>query len=238
MSVLVGSSFKVFNNFLNQFINKDNQFNYYCPNRLTGFVISNAMIDWSNSKEVQEEFKDKTYNYFKEVVKYYRPYYEWYKQEYLRDNHYEKLSKLKEDDCSICLEKLETNITELKCEHQFHLKCIESCFEDDVYPNYNKCPLCRRQNKKWFPFYLKVYESKENLIYKNCKRSKNNKEANGLYHYKKCNRGYSTSINSNIFCYICEWETYLNSVEEVYWENGDDGDLSDLDEIDFIDENY
>ena len=42
-------------------------------------------------------------------------------------------------ECSICYEKInKTNIYESKCNHSFHVNCIEKWLE-----RYNTCPLCR-----------------------------------------------------------------------------------------------
>jgi hypothetical protein len=43
------------------------------------------------------------------------------------------------DDCSICLEPLNSNIFTTKCNHIFHNKCIEDLKNNNHY----KCPLCR-----------------------------------------------------------------------------------------------
>ena len=48
----------IFKEFLNKFIDKEsNSFMFSCPNLITGFVITNGLIDWTNHKEVEEEFK-------------------------------------------------------------------------------------------------------------------------------------------------------------------------------------
>ena len=41
-------------------------------------------------------------------------------------------------DCSICLEKLYSNIIRLNCNHYFHEKCI-----NDWQKRNNNCPICR-----------------------------------------------------------------------------------------------
>ena len=45
-------------------------------------------------------------------------------------------------DCSICLDDKETQPIKLKCDHKFHLSCIQTWFN-----NNNECPLCRKNIK-------------------------------------------------------------------------------------------
>jgi hypothetical protein len=49
---------------------------------------------------------------------------------------------IKDDACPICLSHLraeiDDTITSLNCNHQFHTRCIDSCFECKL-----ECPLCR-----------------------------------------------------------------------------------------------
>lgn len=44
------------------------------------------------------------------------------------------------EECSICLESLEADITVLKCLHHFHTKCIINYV---VKYKKDKCPICR-----------------------------------------------------------------------------------------------
>ena len=46
-------------------------------------------------------------------------------------------------DCSICLEKLYSNIIRLNCNHYFHEKCI-----NDWQRRNNNCPICRARIMK------------------------------------------------------------------------------------------
>ena len=185
----------------------------------------------------------KNLNYFVKLdgvnyYKHYRPYKNWWKQEYLMKTHFEKKSKIKKDDCSICLEPLKNNVLELKCGHQFCGCCIDKCFEDDLYPNYHKCPLCRTQNKKWFPFAQNVYQENSELEYKNCPKRFHIKMGH-LFNHFRCNQGYSTSTERE-YCYACEWNKYQDSVEEIFWDNGGTGSdvESEYDEMDYINAGY
>lgn len=56
----------------------------------------------------------------------------------LRDSAY--LINNTDHQCSVCLENIdsESQVVELRCEHIFHLSCIERWCE-----NHNSCPLCR-----------------------------------------------------------------------------------------------
>ena len=47
-----------------------------------------------------------------------------------------------ENDCCICLQKLENNILQLDCSHLFHEKCINKWIK-----NNNNCPMCRKNIK-------------------------------------------------------------------------------------------
>jgi len=42
------------------------------------------------------------------------------------------------EECSICLDKINDNISLLKCSHIFHTKCIEKWTRDN-------CPICRKE---------------------------------------------------------------------------------------------
>ena len=46
--------------------------------------------------------------------------------------------------CSICLNTIETNITTLPCNHQFHKACIDKWKEEGK----NSCPYCRKEIEK------------------------------------------------------------------------------------------
>lgn len=65
-----------------------------------------------------------------------------------------------DNTCSICLEKIKEECAVLKCQHYFHLECIEKWIEEDG----KTCPLCRNSlyekcdkcdGKEWFEFYYK-----------------------------------------------------------------------------------
>ena len=46
-----------------------------------------------------------------------------------------------EEDCPICMEKLEGKLGHLSCNHYFHEKCLKKWI--DTSPN-NDCPICRK----------------------------------------------------------------------------------------------
>ena len=46
------------------------------------------------------------------------------------------------EECSICLEKIESTKKSLKCKHHFHEKCIDKWIK-----NNSSCPLCREKIK-------------------------------------------------------------------------------------------
>lgn len=48
------------------------------------------------------------------------------------------MGDIKNEECSICLEELISDITILVCSHRFHKKCINSWIK--IKPN---CPICR-----------------------------------------------------------------------------------------------
>ena len=56
------------------------------------------------------------------------------------NNHKKKYELPEENECSICLESMTTNIIKLKCNHYFHNKCIKLLY--NTYHR-NNCPLCR-----------------------------------------------------------------------------------------------
>ena len=45
---------------------------------------------------------------------------------------------MSEEICSICLDKLDSDIKIISCNHKFHEKCIDEWFKKS-----NKCPYCR-----------------------------------------------------------------------------------------------
>lgn len=47
----------------------------------------------------------------------------------------------KEDDCPICMEKLNGKLGHLECNHYFHEECLKKWLETS--PNSN-CPICRK----------------------------------------------------------------------------------------------
>lgn len=73
---------------------------------------------------------------------------------------YDKCTINHDNTCSICLEKIKDECAGLKCQHYFHLGCIEKWIEEDG----KTCPLCRSflyekcekcDGKEWFEFYYK-----------------------------------------------------------------------------------
>jgi hypothetical protein len=52
-------------------------------------------------------------------------------------------STVQEPECAICLEPfiIDEEVKTLKCEHTFHIECIEEWFERD-----KTCPICRDEN--------------------------------------------------------------------------------------------
>ena len=54
-----------------------------------------------------------------------------------------KITEETEDDCNICLDKMEkeTEVIKLKCNHYFHPDCITKWLKDYNY----KCPICREE---------------------------------------------------------------------------------------------
>ena len=46
-----------------------------------------------------------------------------------------------EEDCPICMEKLDGKIGHLACNHYFHEKCLKNWINTSPYSN---CPMCRK----------------------------------------------------------------------------------------------
>ena len=53
---------------------------------------------------------------------------------------FNKITLEGEEECSICLEKLNNNHVSLPCKHHFHENCITKWFD-----NKHECPLCREK---------------------------------------------------------------------------------------------
>jgi len=78
------------------------------------------------------------------------------------------------DECSICLDKLDKNIFILKCNHKFHKECLSRWL--NVNPS---CPLCRSIIKTEFNFRkfnfiplmgkIKIYDDVVSINFKNKK---------------------------------------------------------------------
>ena len=47
------------------------------------------------------------------------------------------------ETCSICLDDMDADVIKLKCNHNFHDKCIKKWILTDYQLNNNKCPLCK-----------------------------------------------------------------------------------------------
>jgi len=57
------------------------------------------------------------------------------------------MTSLTEEECSICLEKLENEIAHLSCDHFFHYHCIGSWIQKNQQKNSNaiNCPMCNQE---------------------------------------------------------------------------------------------
>jgi hypothetical protein len=94
------------------------------------------------------------------------------------------------NECSICLENLNDNITITTCNHTFHIKCLYSWF----YKNYD-CPDCRTKlihpHKKFYCAFCDKY------FYRS--KKKNHKLCD------KCNRCNSCFHNKeHHYCESCD----------------------------------
>lgn len=53
------------------------------------------------------------------------------------------------DECCICLEELDTELTVLPCNHKLHIHCLETLVKTNQHQNNNNrftCPLCRSEH--------------------------------------------------------------------------------------------
>lgn len=203
---------------------RDNQFVSYCETDLIAFVITNHTLEWLDKEKVNENMKDITYNYFgglhylgednlpkNEISNSYRY---WWKQEYLKVNHFEILDEKlnKYELCSICLDILnDKDCVKTNCGHIFHSECLNSWNKTKELPNKHSCPLCRTENKKWFPFEKRVHKEK-NLNMKFCSRTFRN---GGSFH--KCNAFFLENKETKFnVCWSCKWESYEKKIEDSY----------------------
>lgn len=68
---------------------------------------------------------------------------------------------MKNQECCICLKKLERETFILNCEHIIHEKCLKLLIDSEC-PSKNKCPICRKdfnidRNNKY------LYRERENI---------------------------------------------------------------------------
>ena len=86
------------------------------------------------------------------------------------------MTSLTEEECSICLEKLENEIAHLTCQHFFHFHCISSWIQKNKQMNFNEinCPMCN-QEFEILNIYLPVETKTQNQVKKiNTHKSKCN----------------------------------------------------------------
>ena len=59
--------------------------------------------------------------------------------------NYIKINNVVDDNCSICLEKIDNKCITLECNHSYHKKCIKLWIKEIINnPNINvNCPICK-----------------------------------------------------------------------------------------------
>ena len=91
---------------------------------------------------------------------------------------------LTNEECSICLEKLENEIAHLSCHHFFHYKCIGEWINKNILnKKKNYCPICN-QLFDIINIYLPKQINTTNI--ENFNILYNNKNKNNNEHKKTC----------------------------------------------------
>lgn len=50
-----------------------------------------------------------------------------------------------DDDCTICISKIEEHVYKIKCKHNFHKDCLREWTKSGESDNYDSCPNCREE---------------------------------------------------------------------------------------------
>tara|TARA_R110002126_G_scaffold67703_6_gene171330 strand:+ start:235 stop:1113 length:879 start_codon:yes stop_codon:yes gene_type:complete len=198
----------IFGKFINSYVEGGRFIRFPCG-QLEAFVISNSLIDWSNKEKIEEEFNDKTYNYFKKVISpYNHKWIKWWVMEIVRNKFiiYEEDKNMEE--CPISFG--ETNCITM-CGHRFDRGSLYKANEEIKLGMFHKCPMCRStlsQGKIKNKYFSRLIT---NEPFTECICNKRYYEK-GSNKVRFCGNGF---IGEGSSCYICRHKN-KNSYEEFY----------------------